>query len=57
MSKSKDGKERLDIKRVVDTKAVDKWIKTSNGLPVGIIEAAERPVSLTFALKNKEDNE
>src|SRR5690242_13696306 len=57
VSKSKDGKERLDIKRVVDTKAVDKWIKQSNGLPVGIIEAAERPVSLSFALKTKEGNE
>lgn len=57
VSKGKDGKERLDIKRTVDTKAVDKWVKAQNGLPIGIIEAAERPVSLTFALKAKEENE
>ena len=57
VAKSKDGKERLDIKRTVDTKAVDKWIKAQNGLPVGIGEFTERPVSLTFGLKSKEEHE
>lgn len=50
VSKGKDGKERLDIKRSVDTKAVDKWIK-QHGLPTGIEEFKERPVSLSFDFK------
>ena len=57
MAKGKDGQERLDIKRVVDTKAVDKWIKAHQGLPVGIGEFTERPVSINIALKDKEGNE
>src|SRR5262249_3417737 len=57
VSKGKDGKDRLDIKRSVDTKAVDKWVKQQAGMPTGIVEAAERPTSISFALKSKEEHE
>ena len=50
-AKAKDGTEKLDVKRSVDTKAVDKWIKVNNGAPVGIGEFKERPVSLSFDFK------
>jgi hypothetical protein len=56
-TKGKDGSERLDIKRVVDSKAVDKWVKERNALPTGIGEFTERPVALSFGLKNKEEND
>lgn len=56
-AKTKDGSERLDIKRVVDSKAVDKWVKERQALPAGIGEFTERPVALSFGLKNKEEND
>lgn len=49
-TKGKDG-EKVKISRTVDTKAVDKWEKEHRGLPAGIIQVAERPVSLSFSMK------
>lgn len=58
VTKGKDG-DKLKIARTVDTKAVEKWEKTHRGLPAGINQVKDRPVSLNFSLKNKEeaDNE
>lgn len=53
-TKSKEG-EKVAIKRAVNTKAVDKWIKEQRGMPTGIVEVKERPVSLTFAKVGDEE--
>lgn len=51
VSKTKEG-EKMKISRTVDTKAVDKWEKTYRGLPTGIVQVAERPMSLSISLKS-----
>lgn len=56
-TKTKDGAEKLKITRTVDTKAVDKWEKQHRGLPAGIIQVGERPVSLSFSIKNSTGEE
>ncbi len=55
-TKGKDG-EKMAIKRTVNTKAVDKWVKEHRGMPTGIIEIKERPVSLNFAKIGEEEGE
>lgn len=51
VTKGKDG-EKMKISRTVDTKAVDKWEKEHRGLPAGIVQIAERPMSLSISLKS-----
>jgi len=46
------GEEKLKISRAVDTKAVDKWVKEHRGMPTGINIVPDRPVSLSFNLKD-----
>lgn len=53
--KTKTGNE-LSIKRVVDSKAVDKWIKEHRALPSGIIEPI-RDTSLTWSEKGENKDE
>lgn len=56
VTKGKEG-EKIAIKRAVNTKAVDKWVKEHRGMPTGIVEVKERPVSLNFAKIGEEDSE
>ncbi len=56
ITKGEDG-EKLAIKRTVNTKAVDKWVKEHRGMPTGIVEVKERPVSFVIAKIGEEEEE
>lgn len=54
--KTKEGEE-LALKRVIDTKAVEKWEKQNRGLPAGIMQVKERPTSISYSRKEGEDKD
>lgn len=47
----KDGQIEKKFKRIVDSKAVEKWEKETGKMPTGIVEIADRSTSISITLK------
>jgi hypothetical protein len=47
----KDGQIEKKFKRIVDSKAVEKWEKETGKMPTGIVEISDRSTSISITLK------